>query len=170
MTYNGEEIGMTDVFISWEDTVDPQACRTNPDIYEGFSRDPERTPFQWNDEKNAGFSTADKTWLPVALNYTDCNAELQNSLTRSHLRVFRQLMELRQHPTFKYGKLEIQPVDTELMVYKREIEDDEEADVFVVVLNLETSFKSVDLTNHLSGLPEQLEVVTSSVHSTLDVG
>lgn len=36
----GEEIGMTDVWISWEDTVDPQACRTNPNIYESFSRDP----------------------------------------------------------------------------------------------------------------------------------
>lgn len=42
----GEEIGMTDVWISWEDTQDPQACRTNPDIYEPYSRDPARTPFQ----------------------------------------------------------------------------------------------------------------------------
>ena len=31
---------MTDVWISWEDTQDPQACRTNPNIYESFSRDP----------------------------------------------------------------------------------------------------------------------------------
>lgn len=31
--FQGEEIGMTDVYISWEDTKDPQACRTNPDVF-----------------------------------------------------------------------------------------------------------------------------------------
>lgn len=36
----GEEIGMTDVYISWENTVDPQACRTNPDVFHQYSRDP----------------------------------------------------------------------------------------------------------------------------------
>lgn len=55
VTYNGEEIGMTDKDdMSWEDTVDPQACNTNPQVYQSKTRDPERTPFQWNDEKNAG--------------------------------------------------------------------------------------------------------------------
>lgn len=43
----GEEIGMTDQWLSWNDTVDPAACNSNPSIYEQFSRDPERTPFQW---------------------------------------------------------------------------------------------------------------------------
>lgn len=28
---------MTDVFISWEDTKDPQACRTNPDVFDQVS-------------------------------------------------------------------------------------------------------------------------------------
>lgn len=51
----GEEIGMKDGFISWEDTVDPSACNTDDPInYVQTSRDPERTPFQWNSEKNAG--------------------------------------------------------------------------------------------------------------------
>lgn len=38
---------MTDQWLSWNDTVDPAACNSNPSIYEQFSRDPERTPFQW---------------------------------------------------------------------------------------------------------------------------
>lgn len=32
--FQGEEIGMTDVYISWDDTKDPQACRTNPDVFD----------------------------------------------------------------------------------------------------------------------------------------
>lgn len=60
--FKGEEIGMVDFKnISWEDTKDPAACNTNRNVYMDFSRDPERTPFQWDDTKNAGFSNADKT-------------------------------------------------------------------------------------------------------------
>jgi len=54
VTYQGEELGMTNVWISWKDTVDPSACNTNPSIYERYSRDPERTPFQWADAQDAG--------------------------------------------------------------------------------------------------------------------
>lgn len=46
---------MVDGYVSWEDTVDPSGCNTNDPInYVNSSRDPERTPFQWNAEKNAG--------------------------------------------------------------------------------------------------------------------
>lgn len=51
----GEEIGMVDGFVSWEDTVDPGSCNTDDPInYWKNSRDPERTPFQWNTDVNAG--------------------------------------------------------------------------------------------------------------------
>lgn len=43
--------------ISWEDTVDPPARNAGPDNYREVSRDPERTPFQWSAEKNAGSKT-----------------------------------------------------------------------------------------------------------------
>lgn len=45
---------MTDVYISWEDSVDPQACNTNPETYYAASRDPARTPYQWDASSNAG--------------------------------------------------------------------------------------------------------------------
>lgn len=96
---------MTDVHISWENTVDPQACRTNPDIFHYVSRDPARTPFQWNSSHNAGFSTAQKTWLPLSKNYTACNIELQKAQKRSHLKVFKSLLELREHPVMRDGHL-----------------------------------------------------------------
>ncbi|KAL6428415.1 hypothetical protein ACFW04_008591 [Cataglyphis niger] len=54
VTYYGEEIGMVDkTDISWEDTQDPQACIAGKDKYQSRSRDPARTPFQWNFHHNA---------------------------------------------------------------------------------------------------------------------
>lgn len=101
----GEELGMTDVHISWADTQDPQACNTNSTVYETVSRDPARTPFQWDSGANAGFSTAAKTWLPVAQNYTLNNVQLQTQQLHSHLKVFKSLLKLRHHPTMQYGQI-----------------------------------------------------------------
>lgn len=51
----GEEIGMNSNWnISWEETQDPKALNTNQDVYLQYTRDPMRTPFQWNDDFNAG--------------------------------------------------------------------------------------------------------------------
>lgn len=161
----GEEIGMTNVFITWEDTVDPQACRTDPERYIYFSRDPERTPMQWNSEKNSGFSTANKTWLPLATNYTECNVELQTKQKRSNLKVFQEVAKLRQNPTMKYGALKLNIVDEELFMYKREIEGQPDADIVVVVLNLGLNKKNVNLNDYLDNLPKKLKVVTASVHA-----
>lgn len=96
---------MTDVHISWEDTQDPQACNTNSSVYENVSRDPARTPMQWDASLNAGFSTAEKTWLPVAANYTTNNVAVQDGQVRSHLKVFKSLLTLKKHPTMHYGQL-----------------------------------------------------------------
>ena len=46
VTYQGEELGMRDTAISWEDTRDPAGCACGPTGYQECSRDPERTPFQ----------------------------------------------------------------------------------------------------------------------------
>lgn len=103
VTYNGEEIGMEDRWISWEDTVDPAGCNMGEDRYEQFSRDPARTPMQWDDSKNAGFSSADKTWLPIHQNYVWKNVAAQEAAEESHLKVFKDLMKLRERNVWKYG-------------------------------------------------------------------
>lgn len=162
---------MTDVYISWEDTVDPQACRTNPDVFDQFSRDPARTPMQWDETKNAGFSIANKTWLNVADNYTDCNVKLLKHQIRSHLKVFRQLMSIRQNPTMKYGGLEIYSVNSDVLIYKREIADQANTDVFVILLNLGTSYRTIELSFYFKNLPEYMKVAAASIHTeTIVIG
>jgi len=54
-TFQGEELGMVDYReLSWEETVDPPARNVGEKLYQEVSRDPVRTPFQWNNETNAG--------------------------------------------------------------------------------------------------------------------
>lgn len=68
ITYNGEEIGMTDGVISWNQTVDPLGRMSGPKKYQETSRDPFRTPFQWNSNENAGEYAVN----PQGYRYTSC--------------------------------------------------------------------------------------------------
>ena len=106
VTYYGEEIGMIDTFLSWEETVDPAACNTDPERYEGFSRDPARTPMQWNNQTGAGFSTTNNTWLPINANYKAVNVEAQMAADESHIKVYQELLKLRRTDTWRYGSYE----------------------------------------------------------------
>lgn len=110
---------MTDVIISWKDTVDPQACNTNETVYNALSRDVARTPFQWDETPNAGFSRAPKTWLPVNINYKCVNVKVERSTARSHLNVYKRLVALRREPSFVNGTLEIKVLQNDVIVYKR---------------------------------------------------
>lgn len=79
---------MTDGYVSWKDTKDPQACNTDDPInYWKKSRDPNRTPFHWDDTKNAGFSNGSTTWLPVADNYKTLNVAAQMKSNKTHYQV-----------------------------------------------------------------------------------
>ncbi len=91
--YYGDEIGMRDVDIPPEQYQDPQGINI------GISRDPERTPMQWDDSANAGFApAAAKTWLPVAPNYAtegvSVAAEKQDD--HSMLTLYKRLIDLRR--------------------------------------------------------------------------
>jgi len=139
ITYQGEEIGMENAEISWEDTEDPQACNTNSSVYHLYSRDPVRTPMQWNASRNAGFSLAAKTWLPVHPNYADLNVAGQEKDDRSHLGIFKKLTKLRQEPAFKKGLyMSASRVHEDIFVYLREYEKE----TYLIVLNFGKSERS----------------------------
>lgn len=54
ITYNGEEIGMSDGKVRWDQTLDPGALNAGYQHFREFTRDPARTPFQWDSSPNAG--------------------------------------------------------------------------------------------------------------------
>ncbi|MFV8464486.1 glycoside hydrolase family 13 protein [Flavobacterium sp. LB1P62] len=68
------------------------------------SRENGRTPFQWNDTQNAGF-TSGTPWLKVNPNYKTINAEAEEKDPNSVLNYFRKLVQIRKkEPTLVYGK------------------------------------------------------------------
>lgn len=74
-----------------------------------MSRDNARTPMQWSDKDNAGF-TVGTPWLKVNPNYRDINVEAQEADENSVLHYYRKLTALRKSPeykeTFVYGHFE----------------------------------------------------------------
>ena len=162
ITYQGEELVMTNVNISWADTLDPQACHTNPEIYHQNSRDPARTPFPWDDTKNAGFSTADKTWLPVGTNYLTVNVKAQETAANSHLKIFKKLTTLRKQPVLRTGTyLGLLSNSDNVFIYKREVS----GSTAIIILNFGTTQQNVNIQTSFPTAPAMMKVYTSSLES-----
>jgi oligo-1,6-glucosidase len=71
------------------------------------SRDNGRTPFQWNNTTNAGFTTG-TPWIKVNPNYTYINAASEESDSNSCLTYFKRLVLIRKtNLTFVYGKYKL---------------------------------------------------------------
>ena len=83
--YYGDEIGMCDVDIAENQIRDPAPDR----------RDPERTPMQWDDALNAGFSSGEP-WLPLGNDYKETNVAKQLHDPTSLLSLYRRLIWLRK--------------------------------------------------------------------------
>lgn len=112
--YNGEEIGMTNA--NYSDLDDYRDVSTREKIHrllnEGHpkelveryisvtSRDNARTPMQWDQSENAGFSTGEP-WIKVNENYPSINVAMQIEDEDSILQHYRRLIELRRFSSYK---------------------------------------------------------------------
>ena len=104
-SYYGDELGMENVPIPPEKVQDPPAVN-QPEIAHIVGRDPERTPMQWDDSPNAGFSAPEvkDLWLPLAPNYKDVNVESELKDPRSTLNFYRNLLACRKaSPALLWG-------------------------------------------------------------------
>jgi alpha-glucosidase len=91
--YYGEELGMENNDpVRKEDVKDPIGIAGWP---EEKGRDGERTPMQWNESENAGFSTA-KPWLPVPASYKTHNVASESNNPDSVLQFYKRLLALRR--------------------------------------------------------------------------
>ena len=134
--YQGQEIGMTnwypndptlyeDVQTRWQ--YENVATKKSPEkrlerLWNG-SRDSARTPMQWDDSANAGFSTA-TPWFFVNENYKEVNVATQEQDENSVLNFYRKIIKIRKElPVVKQGKYtEYYKHSSKLQVYSREDE------------------------------------------------
>lgn len=133
--------------ITWEQTMDPQACNTNESVYIQFSRDPARTPFQWDDTAFGGFTTATATpWLPVHKDYRTVNLAKQLDDSSSTYNIYRNLIKLRREEIYQEGATKVHAFEEENVLAVLRWHGD---DFFVTVINLnggEEATRTVDLT------------------------
>lgn len=111
--YQGQEIGMTNVSFSSIDEIDDCTTRHEYDqaiarglseedalhVVSHFTRDNARTPFQWNDSPQAGFTTG-TPWLKLNPNYTTINAAEQIERPDSLYHWYKALLALRKSPVY----------------------------------------------------------------------
>ncbi len=136
--YQGEEIGMTNVSYEsiddyddievrnyWREYViggdlDPEETMEN---IRYRSRDNARTPIQWDDTENAGFTTG-KPWLPVNSNYKEINVKEALEDENSIFHYMQRLIRMRKDtPVAVYGDFkEYEPENESLYIYERNLE------------------------------------------------
>lgn len=138
--YQGEEIGMTNIqFESIDDYKDIEILNMYKEkVIEGNEshdevmqaiyvkgRDNARTPFQWNDEKNGGFTTGEP-WIKVNPNYKEINAEEAISDPDSIYHYYRELIRLRKnHDIIVYGDYQLlYPDDQDTFCYLRTLNEE----------------------------------------------
>lgn len=127
--YYGDEIGMKDVPIPFESIQDPQGLNM-PD--KNLSRDPARTPMQWDATANAGFSSV-KPWLPVERNFHEKNVAIQRDDPASLLHLYHRLIQLRKaDESLSLGAYIPVFADHQMIAYVRYKEGN---DAFLVLLN-----------------------------------
>jgi len=157
--YQGQEIGMQNAV--WNDVKEYNDINTidqyNLAISAGLSdkealavcskmsRDNARTPVQWSDSDNAGFTTG-TPWLKVNSNYKNINVQNQENDPDSVLNYYRKLVATRKSPEYKevftYGVFEPAYEDTEYVMAYYRVSDNQR---ILVAANFGKDAKTIEL-------------------------
>jgi alpha-glucosidase len=128
--YYGDEMGMVDVPIPEEEIVDPMGINMPG---KNLSRDPARTPMQWNANVNGGFSGT-KPWLRLDKAFVRNNIAAQKEDEYSILTLYRNLIRLRStEPALSVGNYFPVGSNNQFIAYKRTNPGNTS---FLVILNL----------------------------------
>ncbi len=161
--YYGEEIGMENNDPKRKEDVQDPIGRLGWPREKG--RDGERTPMQWNDAANAGFSKA-KPWLPVPPSAKTHNVATEQKDGNSVLSFYRQLLALRhKEPALLDGEyLPLNQGDPNVFAYVRRYKDQ----AILVALNMSASHQSVKFDlSPLGFASPKLTVLLTNFHKPL---
>jgi len=175
--YQGEEIGMTNVkFDSIDDYRDIETInayrdytgsgkKTHDEIMDAIykrGRDNARTPFQWNNKKNAGF-TDGTPWIKVNSNYEQINAEAQLDDENSIYNYYKKLIALRKkHEIIVYGEYTLILEDNEdIYAYTRRLKEE----TLLVICNFSHNLTKFALPNSIKYTHKKLLISNYIIES-----
>ncbi|XP_002757851.1 amino acid transporter heavy chain SLC3A1 [Callithrix jacchus] len=148
ITYYGEEIGMGNI----EATNLNESYDTNTLL--------SKSPMQWDNSSNAGFSEASHTWIPANSDYHTVNVDVQMTQPRSALKLYQDLSLLHANELLlSRGWFCHLRNDSHYVVYTRELDGIDR--IFIVVLNFGES-TLLNLQNMISGLPTRVRIRLST--------
>lgn len=163
--YQGQEIGMTNYPFESIETFNDVAVKTEYQIvksqggdvnqlldkYKMENRDNSRTPMQWTNEVNGGF-TEGTPWFPVNPNYKTINVAQQSEDSDSVLNFYKRLIKLKKSDDiYTYGEFNlIDDANENIFAYTRK-------------LNNKTVLVAGNLTDHVASLNLPFEVEPSQI-------
>lgn len=167
--YQGEEIGMTNYPIS--DISEAEDIETinmyHERIEKGYTkeeiirsintkgRDNARTPMQWDDSPNGGFTTG-TPWLHVNPNYQTINVEQALTDSSSIFYTYQQLIALRkEHDVIVWGEYELVQTSTEIFAYLRSLGDEK----WLIACNLSEQSQTISV-------PKSKEIILTNYELT----
>ena len=170
--YQGEELGMTNCpFPTLEDLRDIESINAFHELTEAGKVSPEdmmryirlrgrdnaRTPMQWDDSANAGFTTG-TPWIMVNPNYTEINAKTEMEDPDSVFRYYQKIIGLRKkEKVMVYGTYQLLDPDNEkLYVYTRTLDNEK----LLVICNFTEEEETYSVPEEFS----KGEVLISSYH------
>jgi alpha-glucosidase len=167
--YQGEELGLEEAELAYEDLRDPVGIRFWPGVK---GRDGCRTPMVWQaDGENAGFSTA-KPWLPVPQAHRARAVDIQDGEGGSVLAAYRSILALRKrHQALNAGSIRFLGAEGDVLAFIRLGADEELLCVFNFarepaywalppeVRDIEIAALSVDVAGVLGGVLEEAALV-----------
>ena len=173
--YEGDELGMTNypfkTLADFNDIAVKNAYKAKVETgkipaaaflaFEArVGRDNARTPMQWDDSAEAGFTTGTHPWLAVNPNYKEINAAQEESDPASVLNYMRTLIKLRAHTlAFVYGDYQdLDPQDEKVYAYTRTLGEEK----YLVVENFSSSPVTYTLPNGLKAGTLLLSDIPSS--------
>ncbi|MBZ4684233.1 MAG: malL [Fusobacteriales bacterium] len=160
--YQGEEIGMTNIaFDSIEKYRDLETLNyyneaiangaNKDDLMKGIhymSRDNSRTPMQWSNDKNAGFSNADNTWIDINPNYKEINVENALNDENSILHYYKKMIKIRkENLALIYGEhIPFMNDNENIFAYIKKYNDE----LHIVYLNFSENNQNIILPENIS--------------------
>ncbi|XP_032095424.1 neutral and basic amino acid transport protein rBAT [Sapajus apella] len=148
ITYYGEEIGMGNIVA----TNLNESYDTNTLL--------SKSPMQWDNSSNAGFSEASHTWIPANSDYHTVNVDVQMTQPRSALKLYQDLSQLHANELLlSRGWFCHLRNDSHYVVYTRELDGIDR--IFIVILNFGES-TLLNLQNMISGLPTRVRIRLST--------